>query len=598
MKAALRSLRFWLSLNSVFVLHCSLVAPTIVAQQPSPEITTEEKPTTFKLRVNLVQVYVVVRDAKGNAVPGLKKEDFRLLDQGKPQVITNFAVDSPETRLQRVQAEAKVQSEQGTGVPSLPNHFIALLFDDTHMIDADLMYARNSTIQFLDSLGPQDRVAFASTSGQFTQEFSEDKDALKRSLTSLSARPNLTDVLGQCPRVSYYLAHLVDTVNDQDAFQVVLEDTLQCAFGGDKTSAQMAGSLAKSAIRQTVAMAQADNNSVFDHMQAVLRRLAGMPGERTMIFVSSGFSLTEDRTRFSKLIDLATTNRIPIDTLDARGLYISGVGNISAGGIPNKPITTTVSPTSVTGPLGSRTSAGVNLAGQQNANFRAQAQDELTLVLQEFADGTAGTFVQHTNDLAGGMQKMATPPEFSYVLAFSPQNPKPDGNFHKLKVELTGNQKYEINARRGYYAPKKTEDPEEFAKGEVEQAVFGRDEIADMPMELRTQYFKKTADDAQLSIITRLDVKGLHFAKLDDRNCNKLTIVTAIFDGDGNYVLGQEKTVNLKLTTAGYQHVLNSGLGLKTSFDLKPGKYMVRQVVREHEGAQMSARSGAVEIPN
>jgi hypothetical protein len=52
------------------------------------------------------------------------------------------------------------------------------------------------------------------------------------------------------------------------------------------------------------------------------------------------------------------------------------------------------------------------------------------------------------------------------------------------------------------------------------------------------------------------------------------------------------------LTTAGYQHVLNSGLGLKTSFDLKPGKYMVRQVVRENAGSQMSARSGAVEIPN
>jgi hypothetical protein len=195
-------------------------------------------------------------------------------------------------------------------------------------------------------------------------------------------------------------------------------------------------------------------------------------------------------------------------------------------------------------------------------------------------------------------KKWLRPQSFPMSSRFSPQNPKPDGTFHKLKVELTGNQKYEINARRGYYAPKKTEDPEEFAKGEIEQAVFGRDEIADMPMELRTQYFKKTSDDAQLSIITHLDVKGLHFAKLDDRNCNKLTIVTAVFDGDGNYVLGQEKTVNLKLTTAGYQHVLKSGLGLKTSFDLKPGKYMVRQVVRENAGSQMSARSGAVEIPN
>src|SRR5277367_1690923 len=78
-----------------------LFATPILGQQPnttppppassSAEITTEDKPTTFKLRVNVVEVHVVVRDSKGNAVPGLKREDFRLLDQGKPQTITNFA---------------------------------------------------------------------------------------------------------------------------------------------------------------------------------------------------------------------------------------------------------------------------------------------------------------------------------------------------------------------------------------------------------------------------------------------------------------------------------------------------------------------------
>ncbi|HTQ98128.1 MAG TPA: hypothetical protein VMH89_15055, partial [Candidatus Acidoferrum sp.] len=74
------------------------------------EITSEDKPTTFKLRVNVVEVPVVVRDAKGNAVPGLKREDFRLLDQGKQQIITNFAAESAETRKQRAEEEAKVQT--------------------------------------------------------------------------------------------------------------------------------------------------------------------------------------------------------------------------------------------------------------------------------------------------------------------------------------------------------------------------------------------------------------------------------------------------------------------------------------------------------
>jgi hypothetical protein len=36
---------------------------------------------------------------------------------------------------------------------------------------------------------------------------------------------------------------------------------------------------------------------------------------------------------------------------------------------------------------------------------------------------------------------------------------------------------------------------------------------------------------------------------------------------------------------------------VKSSFDIKPGKYLVRQVVRDSEGSQMAARNGAVSIP-
>jgi hypothetical protein len=50
-------------------------------------------------------------------------------------------------------------------------------------------------------------------------------------------------------------------------------------------------------------------------------------------------------------------------------------------------------------------------------------------------------------------------PEISYVLGFSPQNEKMNGHFHTIKVTLTGKQKYELQARRGYYAPKQIDDP-------------------------------------------------------------------------------------------------------------------------------------------
>ena len=58
------------------------------------EISTQDTGTTFKLRVNLVQVHVVVRDGKGNPIPNLQREDFQIFDQGKLQPISVFAVNN------------------------------------------------------------------------------------------------------------------------------------------------------------------------------------------------------------------------------------------------------------------------------------------------------------------------------------------------------------------------------------------------------------------------------------------------------------------------------------------------------------------------
>src|SRR5258708_20726125 len=61
------------------------------------EVSTHDNPATFKVRVNLVLVRVVVRDSQGKVVTGLKKEDFQLADNRKPQVISTFSVETPES---------------------------------------------------------------------------------------------------------------------------------------------------------------------------------------------------------------------------------------------------------------------------------------------------------------------------------------------------------------------------------------------------------------------------------------------------------------------------------------------------------------------
>src|SRR5580658_2531604 len=85
--------------QSLFFLPL-LLGSNARAQQAAPpsqsaEVETKEAPAKFSSKVNLVPVTVVVRDHDGHAVGNLTKEDFRLLDNGKPQVITRFSIEKP-----------------------------------------------------------------------------------------------------------------------------------------------------------------------------------------------------------------------------------------------------------------------------------------------------------------------------------------------------------------------------------------------------------------------------------------------------------------------------------------------------------------------
>ncbi len=384
------------------------------------------------------------------------------------------------------------------------------------------------------------------------------------------AHERLANPEHDCPKVSYFMAKKVNLFNDATAFQIIVNNALRCAYAGDPLMMRQAESLAKSAIVQEMSLGQADNSFVYDRVQAVLQRLAGMPGERAMVLVSPGFSLSVDSSRLWRIVDQANRSKIMINTLDARGLYTTAMYHGSSSDMPTP----------------------------EAMNYLSDEQLDQSVVLADFADGTGGTHFHNSNDIAGGMEQLADAPAVTYILVFSPQNQKMDGSFHTLKVDLTGNQKYDIKARAGYYAPKKDEHQQEQTRADIQQIVYSREEVADMPMELRTEYFKKAAGDAELTVMTRLTVNDLQFQKLDGRSCNKLTVITAIFDANGNYVSGEKKLVNLTLAEAGYAQVMNSGLVLKANFDLKPGRYMVRQVIRETEGSQTSARSGAVEILN
>ena len=309
-------------------------------------------------------------------------------------------------------------------------------------------------------------------------------------------------------------------------------------------------------------------------MEDALRRLTGMPGQRKLVFISPGFiisSLLSDRV---DIIDRSNRSGVVIDTVDARGLYTPDV----MGDIANPP------------------RDSFRTAGYKSS-FRVQAQSAQSEILDDLALGTGGTFFHNRNDLAVALREAVAAPAASYLLGFSPQNLKLNGSFHTLKVSLAGKQKFNIQARRGYYAPRTLKTPEETAKQEIQEAVFSQEEIRDLPVDLQTQFFRKDQTQFRLSVLAHLDLKSVKFRKVDGRNHDDVTLATVIFDENGNFVTGGEKILEMKLLDATLQRLDRSGITVKSSFDVKPGSYLVRLVVRDKEGELMAARNGAVVIP-
>jgi VWFA-related protein len=546
----------------------------------SAEVSSRDTAPTFKVRVNLVLVRVVVRDSQGRVVPDLHKEDFQLTDNRKLQTISTFSVETPESHAVPTTTagdpNAPADPEAAKAVAaSLPQRFVSVVFDDQHLTMQDAMFVRTSAGRFFDSLALSDRVGIYSTSGQFTQEFTEDHELLRKSLLKIlphSPTANLHD----CPDISYYEADLIQNKQDPQALAIATEDAVQCAFGGDETKRTAAQSMSQSMAGAVVGREDSSTEYALRHLEDVMRRLGSMPGQRVMVFVSPGFITSTLHIEFSDLVDRATKANIVINTIDARGLYTPDLGDIA-------------DPASGSG--------SYRTAGYK-ASYAVAAQLAQEDVLAELADGTGGTFFHNRNDVDEGLREAGAAPAMTYLLGFSPQNMKLDGSMHTLKVSFVKKTNYRIQARHGYFAPRHVVDPAEAAKQEIQEALFSQDEIRDLPVDLHTQFFKTDNYQAKLAVLTHVDIKGVHFRKTDGRTRDDLTVATAIFDENGNYITGGEKIVQMKLLDPTYDRLMRSGLNLKTSFDVKPGTYLVRQVVRDSEGSQLAARNGAVVIPN
>lgn len=91
----------------------------------------------------------------------------------------------------------------------------------------------------------------------------------------------------------------------------------------------------------------------------------------------------------------------------------------------------------------------------------------------------------------------------------------------------TGKQKWNLQARRGYFAPRGNTDAETLAKEEIRQAVYSQEELQDLPLDCQTQFFK-IASGVCLAVVAHVTTRGLKCMRDGDRRKNNLTVATAI----------------------------------------------------------------------
>jgi VWFA-related protein len=553
--------------------------------QSTPEISQHDETPTFKVKVSLVEVRVVVRDAKGKAIGNLKQEDFQLLDNGKPEVISKFSVERsdakpPAPHEEPGNAHEEPGNAEGAAAPSTvqplaPSRYIAYLFDDIHLQVSDLAQARNAAARQIQQLQLTDRAAIYTTSGQVRLDFTDDHPQLIATLNRIVPHTLGSINMNACENISYFMADAIQNRNDQWALKVAVTNAETCgnvAINSLGVSYSTAYGRVQDLATRVLQIGDDEIRLSLASLQDVVRHIATMPGQRIVILVSPGFTMNiHALPTQSEIADRALHSGIVINALDPAGLYTHAT-DASEEFYPV---------------------AGLDDAVRQYHIMELQANREL---LTDLTDATGGLYFHGNNDLNDGFRRLTGPPEFSYLLGFSPENLKTDGKYHKLKVTLKPPAAGAIQARKGYFAPNGTIDASEQGKLAIQDAVFSQEEVSELPVQLHTQFFKPDEENAKLSVLVHMDVRRFHFRKADGRNNDDVTVVSALFDRNGNFISGTQKVLQMHLKDETLQSQLNSGVTLRSSFDVKPGRYIVRLVVRDADG-QLAAQSSAVEIP-
>jgi len=530
-------------------------------------------PYTIRVETKLVELNVAVRDGKGRAIGGLKRENFQIFDEGKEREIAAFREEETGATTQAA-SSATPAADKAAESAGPPARFVALLFDDINAQDAfdanDLAREQSAGRKFAkDAMQPGMRMAVFTISGAVTQDFTSDAAKITEAIAALKPHPRVSEKgEDSCPRITPYRAYKIAHDRDRATLNTVMME------GGCAASREFVIAEAEK-MWGTVQKASTDTLATLDR---VVGHLAEMPGARVLVLASSGFFGQSFEPEQHAIIDRAIHAGVVINALEAKGLYDEPPPSVRPG-----------DPTF------------------QDAHYRQVIQwtsaetkalpDRLQVVdtaMEDISHGTGGEFFHNNNDFVLGFRQLSVPPDVTYRMSFKPDGVAADGSYHKLKVSLLHTGAYTVETRPGYFAP--TAKPAEDPRSKLDREVLASDTQTDVPAGLAIEVKKPSSERRKISVVVRIDVSKLEFESKDGRKDQRITFVSALLDAQGKVAAAKEGFMDLALTPETYNRLVNTGLNAELSLDVAPGVYGLREVVQEGVGGKVSAATNSVDL--
>jgi VWFA-related protein len=558
---------------------------------------------TFQVEVNYVDIDAIVTDERGNFVRDLRKEDFELFEDGKPQPISTFSlVDIPlpagAARPGAVAAPPAAIDVKSNAQP-ISGRLYVIVLDDLNVSPMRTKVVVGAARQFIERhFAPDDIAAITYTSGRTdgAQEFTSDRTLLLAAIDKFQGRKLRSTVIEKADQ--YFTQQLKEMeINAPDTTD---PDYVQ----QEPRSGTVRGPIGYSDI--TTDADDFERGHRAQQVLGMLQRLAdlmgGIRGRRKAVLM---FSEGIDYPIYDIFGSQAATSVI-MATRDA--IAAAARGNVSFFSVDPRGLVGMTSET-----------IELNYAADTHLGFDARglladmylSQDSLRTLAEE----TGGYAAVNSNNVGTALGRIVRANSTYYVLGYYPATTPRDGRFHKIEVRAR-RPGLRVSARKGYVSPKPPSASDLADQERARERARGRSGSAQTSEELRqilnqplqrngltlavhAAPFKGAERQASVALAVELDAARLRFAEQPNKTyADSLELSLFALDERGKSHGGNFFQFNLALRPETYERVRDSIVRMNPRIALPPGRYQLRVGVRESGGGEMGSVFYDLQVPD